>query len=385
MDADVAIVGGGPVGSALALMLSRAGRRSILVERARFPRDKACGEGLMPAGVHLLEAVGVSLSRFPEVSGVSYRLPSSTRPANGERTVSVRGGFRRGRGRGVRRTAFDALLAETAATASEVETRFGCQATGIEARRDAVTVHTTEGAIWARYAVGADGLRSQVAKWMGWAATPRAPHRYALVGHLVAPEHGVDEILVTLLESCEVYTAPSGPDELLVALLASKDELRFSGRPASDIYDSAVARAHPEFAGCVRGGLRGVGPFWTRPPAVAEGRVFLVGDAAGFLDPLTGDGITAGLTAARKLADLLIEADPAADRAYRIWEAGRWRRRLLLARLALSLTGSSKRARRAMNGLARHPSALDRLLEVNEGSRSPLALWPGDWAALAGV
>jgi flavin-dependent dehydrogenase len=376
VDADVAIVGGGPVGSALALMLSRAGRRSILIERARFPRDKACGEGLMPAGVRILEDAGVRLSGFPKITGVTYRLPGAG---------CVRGVFRRGRGRGVRRTAFDALMAESAATASGVEARFGCQATALAAGADAVTVHTEDGAIRAQYLVGADGQRSQVARWMGWSAAPRPPHRHALVGHLDAPRHGVDEILVTLLDCCETYTAPSGPDELLVAVLAQKDALRSSGRSAGDLYASVLAQAHPEFASCVRTKLRGAGPFWTRPSTIAAGRVFLVGDAAGFLDPLTGDGITAGVIAARRLADLLIEAHPSADKAYRTWEAGRWRHRLLLARLALGLTGSSGRARRAIRGLARHPAALDRLLEVNEGTRSPLALWPGDWAALVGV
>ncbi len=376
MDTDVAIVGGGPVGSALAVMLSRAGRRTILVERARFPRDKACGEGLMPAGVRILEAAGIHLAGFPEVSGVRYRLPG---------TASVHGGFRHGRGRGVRRTAFDALLAETAAVAKGVEARFGCQATAIEPGREAVVVETADGVIRARYAVGADGLRSQVARWMGWSSSPHERRRYALVGHLEAPGHRVDEILVTLLGSCEIYTAPTAPDELLVALLATKDFFRSSGRPAEDLYADALAQAHPEFAGSAPTALRGAGPFWTRPATVAAGRVLLVGDAAGFLDPLTGDGITAGLIAARRLADLLIEAHPSAGTAYRAWEAGRWRRRLLMARLALSLTGSSKRAGRAMHGLARRPAALDRLLEVNDGSRSPLALWPGDWAALAGV
>ncbi|HEY8736623.1 MAG TPA: FAD-dependent oxidoreductase, partial [Candidatus Dormibacteraeota bacterium] len=61
-DADVAIVGAGPIGSALALMLARRGQRVLLLEKATFPRDKACGEGLMPAGLAILEELGISLT-----------------------------------------------------------------------------------------------------------------------------------------------------------------------------------------------------------------------------------------------------------------------------------------------------------------------------------
>jgi flavin-dependent dehydrogenase len=118
---------------------------------------------------------------------------------------------------------------------------------------------------------------------------------------------------------------------------------------------------------------------------VAEGRVFLVGDAAGFPDPLTGDGITAGLTAARKLSSLLAGEEPRPAAAYRRWEAGQWRRRLFMGRLALTLSGSSALARRAVRGLSRRPATLDRLLEVNDGRRSAFSLSPRDWAALAGV
>src|SRR4051812_12490098 len=71
IDTDVAIVGAGPAGSALAIMLGRMGMRTVLLDRSRFPRDKACGEGLMPAGVAVLEGIGVPLDSFPTLGGVS--------------------------------------------------------------------------------------------------------------------------------------------------------------------------------------------------------------------------------------------------------------------------------------------------------------------------
>lgn len=377
MDADVVVVGCGPVGSSLAIMLGRAGVRTIVLDRSEFPRDKACGEGLLPAGVVVLQELGLSLEGFPTVRGVTYRLPA---------VGGVDGGFADGRtGRGTRRLALDRLLVEMASATPNVEVRLGCEATDAKVGTGRVTVETQAGPIRSRFLVGADGIRSGVARWMGWTRAAHPPHRYALVGHLAAPGHGCDRVVVTLLSGCEVYLAPTGSDEVLVALLGSKGALRFGGEPVRDAYARRVAEAHPDLAGCSRSTVRGAGPFWTRPATVAAGQVFLVGDAAGFLDPLTGEGMSAGLQGARKLATVLVAGGSEPDRAYRRWEAGQWRRRLFVTRLALRLTGSSRLARRALVGLSRRRSALDRLLEVNDGTRSPLSLSPADWAALAGL
>jgi flavin-dependent dehydrogenase len=355
-EADVAIVGAGPAGSALATMLGRRGVRTILFDTATFPRDKVCGEGLMPAGVAVLEELGVPLDPFPPLRGVTYRVPSAG-SASGE---FMNGGC----GRGVRRAVFDARLARLAAATENVDARFGCDPDAAER-------------VKARYLVGADGLRSRVARRAGWAREPRKPHRYALAGHAAAPGHGVDRVVVTLLEGCEVYTAPAGRDELLVAVLGGK------GRVTRDAYDAAVRAAHPDLR--IDGDLRGAGPFWVRPSSVAGGGVFLVGDAAGFLDPLTGDGMTDGLVAARELARLLAADETEPERAYRRWEARHWRRRVLVNRLALGLTGSSLWARRALRGLQRRPATLNRLLAVNDGSRGLWSLSLRDWSALAGI
>jgi flavin-dependent dehydrogenase len=120
---------------------------------------------------------------------------------------------------------------------------------------------------------------------------------------------------------------------------------------------------------------------------VAEGRAFLVGDAAGFTDPLTGDGIASGLAQAEALASFWAEDPGCPARVaarYRAWRAGQWRRRRFVSGLALGLSGSATLARRALNGMGRRPAALQSLLEVNDGSRALGSVSPRDWAALAG-
>ena len=357
-------------------MLGRAGVRTVLLDRSRFPRDKPCGEGLMPAGISVLEELGVALDAFPSLGGVSYRVPMAG---------SASGDFVNGKsGRGVRRLVFDQILADEAQTTANVDARYGCDASGLDLTREHPVLKTAGGEIACRYVIGADGLHSRVARWVGW-ARPARSRRFALVGHIAAPSHDIDRVIVTLAPGYEVYSAPTGPSELLVAVLGSKSALRVGDEPVREAYARHVAAAHPDLSVPPDVAVHGAGPFWVRPSTIADRRVFLAGDAAGFLDPLTGDGMTDALVAARRLAMLIASEvrDPAAE--YRRWEKGQWRRRMFVNRLALTLTGSSGLARRALRGLQRSPSTLNRLLEVNDGSRRLSSLSLRDWSALVGV
>ena len=383
LDAEVIVVGGGPVGSVLAMLLGRSGTRTLILEKGSFPRDKPCGEGLMPGGVAVLERLGLDLARegFPALGGISYRT------LDGGATF---GAFRArpglpGRGFGVRRVRFDALLSERAATTPNVELRTGCAVRAIERTDDGFRLETAQGRLTARRLVGADGLRSTARALLGWSKPPALPHRHALVGHLTVPRHRVREVIVTLLPRNEVYVAPSGPDELLAVVMGPPGSLRATGASVLDSYRTTVATAHPEFSGAECGRIQGAGPFRVSSRTVAEGGAFLVGDAAGFIDPITGDAMSAGFRAAAFLAGLLSEEVPSAESRYRRWYAAQWRTRRLVTSVALGLSGSPWLARRALAGLGRHPEALEPLLEVNSGSRSLSSVPLRTWSALAGI
>jgi flavin-dependent dehydrogenase len=368
MDGGIIISGGGPVGSALGLMLPGA----LVLEAATFPRDKPCGEGLMPAGAEVLRQAGVDLGSegFPPLLGVRYSL------AGGE---SARAPFARGCGYGARRTRLDSLLAERAGV------RTGVRVTAVRPFADRVEVDTSDGTLVGSALIAADGIRSPVARMMGWWRPSRGKARYGVVGHLAVDRPGQD-VEVGLLGEVETYLAPVGPGEVLLAVLGARGELRAPGLTGEQSYRAILERVHPELSSApLLGGLAGAGPFNLRPQRVARGRVFLAGDAAGFLDPLTGDAMSAGLAQARVLATFLVEDLDGAAQRYRRWVAGQWRRRAFVASLARALSGSTRLSRRAIAGAGRRPEALQALLSVNDGSRPLRTVAVRDWAALLGV
>ena len=382
-EADVIVVGAGPVGAVLAMLLGNAGVRTLVLEKGSFPRDKPCGEGLMPGGVAVLEGLGIDLARegFPSLSGIRYRTLEGG---------SAFGAFRArpglpDHGFGVRRSRFDSFLAERAAGTPNVELRTGCTVHAIERAAGGFLVETGQGTATAAYLVGADGLRSTTRGLLGWSRPPQAPHRHALVSHLAVPRHGIRDVIVSLLPGKEVYVAPSGPDEVLAVVLGPLGSLRDPGATVLESYRAAVTAAHPDFAGAGTGRVRGAGPFRVGSRTVAADGAFLVGDAAGFVDPITGDAMAAGFRAADQLAGLLGGSVPAPEARYRRWHARQWRTRRLVTAIALRLTASPRLARRALAGLGRNPGALESLLEVNSGTRSLGSVPLRDWSALAGI
>jgi flavin-dependent dehydrogenase len=321
IDADLFVAGAGPAGLATALYAARAGMRVVVFEPRPSPIDKACGEGLMPGAVRGLRQLEVSL-RGESIRGIRY--------TDGRRVVDA--AFRRGPGLGVRRTTLQGALLDAARVAGVkvVDSRV----VEVDQDADGVTVDGRR----ARYLAVADGLHSPIRRQLGLqrAAPARSPLRWGTRQHFaVAP--WTDLVEVHWASRSEAYVTPVGPELVGVAVLSSVQApfaQQLAAFPAlrDRLSDSGVTS------------VRGAGPLLQRTSARVAGRVLLVGDAAGYVDALTGEGIAVALACARALVDCIAADDPAAyerrwlsaSRRYRaITSSLLWarRRRLLAPRI----------------------------------------------------
>ncbi|MYW04632.1 NAD(P)/FAD-dependent oxidoreductase [Streptomyces sp. SID3343] len=308
---DVLVAGGGPAGLATAIHGALAGLRVVVVEPRGAPVDKACGEGLMPAGVAALRELGVAPAGH-RLAGIRY--------VDAQHAVSAR--FRAGPGLGVRRTELQGGLYERAV---------GLGVEVVAGRVDAVRQDAdgvTAGGFRARWLVAADGLHSPVRAGLGLALPDGRERRYGLRRHFaVAP--WTDFVEVHWSPYGEAYVTPVGADLVGVAVLGPR------GRPyAEQLADFPDLLAR--LTGPATTTVRGAGPLRRRVRRRVVGRVLLVGDAAGYTDALTGEGVALALASARVLVQSLVAGRP--DR----YDA-RWRR---LSRRHRVLTEALLTARR---------------------------------------
>ncbi|MEV6548571.1 NAD(P)/FAD-dependent oxidoreductase [Streptomyces sp. NPDC051597] len=289
---DLLIVGGGPAGLAAAIHAVRRGFDVVVAEPRPSPVDKACGEGLMPSGVDALHTLGV---------------PASGRPLHGIRYLDATGGrhaearFPSSPGLGIRRTVLHEALSARAA-------ELGVPVIPHRVRRVTQSdTYVTADGITARYLVAADGLHSPTRRALGLTVRPptrRGTPRYGLRRHYTV-EPWADVVEVYWSADCEAYVTPLGPRQVGVAILTSRQ------LP----YDEQLAH-FPLLAERLltadRTAVRGAGPLRQRARSRVAGRVLFVGDAAGYVDALTGEGLTLALTAADALVRCLREGRPQA-------------------------------------------------------------------------
>jgi flavin-dependent dehydrogenase len=280
MTYDVAVVGGGPVGLAAAIEARLAGLSVVLVEQRDGIIDKACGEGLMPGAVPLLERLGVAPDGHP-LRGVRYQ--------QGDRTVIHR--FKGGYGMGVRRTTLHAALVARAAAVG-VE-RITARVADVEPNPTSVTLRTTSDAtVEASYVLACDGLHSTMAKLVGLALpAPARGRRYGVRQHYaIAP--WTDNIEIYYGPESEIYVTPVSDAVVGFSMLA---------RQHTD-FDAALAAIPPLAARVAEAEIvsarRGAGPFRQKTRARTAGRVLLVGDASGYVDAITGEGLRLGFAQA---------------------------------------------------------------------------------------
>ncbi|MBC7462926.1 MAG: NAD(P)/FAD-dependent oxidoreductase [Actinobacteria bacterium] len=285
---DLLIVGAGPVGLVTAIHAAEAGLQVTVVEPRVGTIDKACGEGLMPDALHHLASIGI------DPPGVDFY---GIRYLSGKRVAEAR--FSSGPGRGVRRTTLhDCLWGR----AKELNVNF------VEGRVDTVVQSgacVEAAGIQSRYLIGADGLHSTVRSQLnlGIASKRSRPQRYGVRQHFaVAP--WTDFVEVYWLDNAEVYVTPVDQQTIGVAVLG-KDKINFD----EIISRVPMLRRHLESAEPASK-LRGAGPLRQDVPARSRGRVLLVGDAAGYVDALTGEGMRVGFAEGQAAVLAVLANDP---------------------------------------------------------------------------
>ena len=269
---DVAVVGAGPAGSAAALAARRAGARVLLLDRADFPRDKPCGDGIAAEALDVLHRLGVTgiTDGYPPNNGLRLVGPGGTavvhplvRPAH---TVP--------------RRVFDARLVAAAVQNGAELRRHTVRAVCND--RDAVRL---DDAYRARVVIGADGAGSVVRRALGHSPNPDGHLAIAIRGY--APARGAEQLIVTTRTRWPAY-AWSFPIGDGTANVGYGEVLR--GAPLSRTH--LLDRLDELLPDRVPTGLRAHHlPLSTRRPPPAQGRVLLAGDALSLINPFTGEGI----------------------------------------------------------------------------------------------
>ncbi len=399
--AEVVIVGAGPAGAALGLQLARRGRDVMILERSRFPRDKPCGDCVNPGAVAELVRLGVrdsllrSIRPFPlkgwrveSPDGRFFQAAFDREAGNGNRRLAW----------AVRRREFDAaLLAEAQRAGARVTFRIRVydllrkngRVVGVLARDG-----TSEREMYSRVVVGADGLGSVVQRRLRLTSRPARLRKLALVGHLRGPieTSGFGELRVRNGRSCGLAPLTGGGNVTLV--LPTSEAAAVAGRPLEFL--AVALRNFPELAARVEPvGLEDsvsvTGPFDRPVRRPWSAGAVLIGDAAGYYDPFTGQGIHQALRSARLAAPAIAAAlaDPSAEAAA-LRRYGRQLRLELtptrvLQRIIEAALNRPRVMSRLIEGLARGDgAAARRLLRVTGDLAHPLTLLdPYLWLRLA--
>jgi menaquinone-9 beta-reductase len=320
---DALVVGSGPAGSVAALVLARGGARVALVDKASFPRDKACGDMVGPRGIQLLADLDLPVPDGPHVGDMLVVGPTGRRV----RMPSAEGLTYPGHGTAITRTVFDAMLHDAAAAAGVTDLCGRAVAPlASDGGMDGYRLESGE-EVHADFVIGADGATSGVAQAAGLVEPSKVLWGFAIRTYLAQQ---VDLAAIVMWEPTPwrafpgygwIFPGPGGGANVGLGIATRAD--RQAGANA--------VRALPGFLAH----LRGVGLLDEDPPEVlprrlggwlkmgmvgtspAAGQVLLVGDAAGLINPLQGEGIAQGMRSGQLAAETLLAGPGQAAARYR--------------------------------------------------------------------
>jgi geranylgeranyl reductase family protein len=281
---DVAVIGAGPAGSTCAAICAAGGLRTLLLERATFPREKVCGDCLNPACWPVLDRLGVrervlALPHSPltEVEFIGLGGRSVRVPVAGEIAI--------------KRSLFDQVLLDRARECG-ADVREGRALTAIE---PGWTLHAGGERFTARRIVAADGRNSTVARLLGLLPSA-AKDRVAVQAHFPAPHGFGERVVMQFHEHGYSGLASIGGGQLNLCLVARPPHL-----------DAMKAWAHTAFA--IEPEWRTITPLARAPVAPVHDDLLLVGDAARVVEPFTGEGIAYALASGEIAARHLLADD----------------------------------------------------------------------------
>lgn len=364
---DVLVIGAGPAGLAASIVFARSGLKTIICEKKPFPRDKACGEGIMPHGVTCLHKLGASSfiagSDYSPFRGIRYHSPLG---------LVAEGTFHDGTGWGMQRLVLSEALLQTARRLPSLTICEETSAYPVEQTEKHIVTVIGKEKVTARFLVGADGLNSQVRRWAGLEGRKPFRQRWGTSQHFHLPPWS-DFVEVFWGNGIEAYITPLRSHLVGAAFLWNPktcSKLEGGANLLASLLSPFPALKKRLFGSSLAGKIHSVGPLQRNTTAVAANHLVLIGDAAGYIDAITGEGISLAFAQSLALEKTIVPllqsgsqpVSAAQMSAYisiheDLYRSYRWK-----TNLALFFSGRPKLSNLAVRWLAVFPKMFQRLI-----------------------